>query len=227
LLRNKRLLVIVDALSERTPAIENCVRSVGSTEINAVVLTTRRLPDFGPTRVTELRPEPVTAQNLVRFHADYLSRIGAESLFPGSEALELAKRLLKLVEARAKGSGSGVTPLLIRLFVDQAVELRRKNESFDRLPVSIPDIVVQYVRWTNPRDPQTPNVVADAVIVSAARILGWCSVEKVFVPRDFFRSRAVEALAMTGPLVLAAGSAAIGRGVRVQSFNGHLTRANI
>ena len=34
-------------------------------------------------------------------------------------------------------------------------------------------------------------------------------------------------LAMTGPLVLGAASAAIGRGVRVQSFNGHLTRANI
>jgi photosystem II stability/assembly factor-like uncharacterized protein len=207
LLRNKRLLVIVDALSERSLDTQKHVQSIHQVAaINAIVVTTRQPPDFGVTPVTQLWPEPVTVGKLVYFLTEYLRRVGAEDLFPGREVLQLADRLLALVEAG--GKRPAITPLLIRLFIDQALALRKSRQPIDRLPASVPEVVLDYLRRTNPQDPQTPNYVRSNLIVEAARLLGWCSLGDVhlshppppngLVPGDFYRDTAGKKLADHG-----------------------------
>jgi len=161
-------------------------------------VTTRQLPDFGPAPTAQLWPEPITASNSVRFQVAYLNRVNAEGLFHGSQCLKLGELLLGLVEARSKGSVSGVTPMLFRFFVDQAIELRKQNEPLDRLPASIPEIILQYIRGTNPQDTATPDFVDNNLLVPAARCIGWCSLEKRFIPGDVFRNRVVELIDMAG-----------------------------
>jgi photosystem II stability/assembly factor-like uncharacterized protein len=204
LLRAKRLLVIVDALSERSRETQKHVQSIHqAAPINALVVTARRSPDFGPVAVTELVPEPLTTESLVYFLTEYLRRVQAAQLFPGRESLQLADRLLALVEVGS--ARSSATPLLVRLFIDQAISLRRSQQPIDILPASIPEVVLDYLRRTNPQDPATPNFVPDDAIIDAARVLGWCSLgdpglgkqppANALVPGDFYRDGAREALA--------------------------------
>jgi hypothetical protein len=188
LLGEKRLLVMVDALSERSaPTQEHIRAAAGTAGVNALVVTSRRTPDFGPLQVALLRPEKVTVETLVYFLTEYLRRSGADHLFPGREALHLADRLLAVVE---RGSRSlSVTPLLITLFVDQAVRLRRQGADLAGLPVSVAEVMLEFVRHTNPGDPDTPNRVPDEVLVEAARALAAHSLAD-YVPRDFVRDGA-------------------------------------
>ena len=212
LLRAKRLLVIVDALSERSQGTQEHVATIhGTAPVNALVVTARQAPNFGPTEVKELFPQPLTPEKSVYFVTGFLERVGAEELLPGRKVIGLADRLLALVEVGSERAA--VTPLLVRLFIDQAIEIRRSGGSEDDWPRSIPEIVLDYVRRTNPQDPATRNFVADESLIEAARLLGWCSLGRIqllqslpnraLTPGDFYRDRALEILAATHPGVAA------------------------
>ncbi len=193
LLRHKRLLVIVDGLSERSLPTQRHIESVHQTaSVNAMVVTTRHPPDFGPTPTISLWPEKVTVETLFYFLTEYLRRTGADELFPGRQALQMGDRLLAAVEGGSKRLVA--TPLLIKLFVDQAIELRKRGEPLGHLPVSIAETMLEHLRRTNPQDSQTPNYVSNDVIIQAARVLGRCSLGDDYVPRDFFQDAAQKAL---------------------------------
>ena len=224
LLRAQRILVIVDALSERSAETQARIEAIHAVApVNALLLTSRRPPDFGPTFVTPIRLESLSPDKLVYFVTEYLRRTEAaegetrvreaedlgtdagepEPLFRGREPLILAGRLLDLFEvdsptveprrngraaepagapqssARTDASGdracrmSPVTPLLVRLFVDQAIDLRKKDRSIDGLPKSIPELILQYLRLVNPEGQSAKDIVPNDVMIDAARILGW------------------------------------------------------
>ena len=197
LLRSKRLLVLVDALSECSPATQSHVESIHrSTPVNALLVTARRPPDFGPVPVVDLWPEKISAEKLVYFLVEYLRRTGNDSLFPERQGLQLADRLLGVVERG--GEGVEVTPLLIKLFVDQAIALRRAGEPLERLPTTIAETMLESLRRTNPSNREMPNHVDDATLILAARVLGRCSLERDFIPRDFERDHAEAELAREG-----------------------------
>jgi hypothetical protein len=197
LLRHRRLLVIVDALSERSEATRRHVETIhGQAPVNALVVTTRRDPDFGPIRATSLRPERIDVNSLVRFLTEYLHRTGAEALFSGRGALRLSERLLALVERGSRRLE--VTPLLIRLFVDNAIELREQDRPIEDLPVSVAGTMLENLRRVNPKTPDTPNAVPDDVLIQAARVLASLSLGPNYVPQDFDQRDACKALAASG-----------------------------
>lgn len=196
LLEHGRLLVIVDALSERTAETQAEVCSIQRrVPINALVVTTRRALDFGATPAIELRLEHISVETLIYFLTEYLRRTETAELFPGRSALQLGERLLQVVESG--GSALGVTPLFITLFTDQAVELRRRGLGLEALPPSVPEIIVEHLRRTNPQGPEVPNRVADETLVRAARVLANSSLADHFVPRDFFHDDALAQLRQT------------------------------
>ena len=197
LLRHRRLLVIMDALSERSEATRQHVETVhGRAPVNALLVTTRREPDFGPVAVTQLWPERIDVNTLVGFLTEYLRRAGAEMVFPGRAALHLSDRLLSLVERGSQWLV--VTPLLIRLFVDNAIELRQQGRPIEGLPLSVAETMLNYLRRVNPKAPDTPNRVPDDLLISAARILASRSLAQDYVPRDFDRDDVRKALSEAG-----------------------------
>ncbi|GEM_PF-918630 len=195
LLRHKRLLVITDALSERSVETQQHIESIhGKAPINAMIVTSRRVPNFGATQVSQLWPEKVQVSTLLYFLTEYLRRTNTEEFFPGRHALQLGDRLLALIE-----SGSErlvVTPLLIKLFVDNAINLVKNKERLEKLPLSIPETMLEYLRRVNPQDYGTLNRVSNEEMIRAARVLGRCSleVEDGYIPRDFYRDVAERAL---------------------------------
>jgi photosystem II stability/assembly factor-like uncharacterized protein len=195
LVRHRRLLVIVDALSERSEATRRHVEAIhGQAPVNALVVTSRREPDFGPIGATPLWPERIDVNSLVWFLTEYLRRTGAEALFSGRGALHLSDRLLALVERG--GRRLVVTPLLIRLFVDNAIELRGQGRPIEDLPLSVAGTMLEYLRRVNPKGPETPNGVPDDVLIRATRVLASQSLAPNYVPQDFDHLSACKALAV-------------------------------
>lgn len=203
LLRYKRLLIIVDALSERGASTQQKVQTAHQClDLNALVVTSRRSLNFGTRAVTELRPEMITLDRLVFFMAEYLRRIGAEDLFPARESLKLADRLLALAEREE--SQLSLTPLLVKLYLEQAATIRKSNQSIDLLPISFSEIVLDYLRRTNPSVPGGPEPIENDVLIRAVRVLGWCSLGSpaldqeikagALIPRDFVREAAAQTL---------------------------------
>ena len=199
LMHSKRLLVIVDALSERTPETQRHVSEFygSGVPLNALVLTTRREPKLGQLDRTPVYTERLVGPTLIPFIFEYLRRRQLEGAFDQRQQLKLGDRVLALVEAG--GRALSVTPLLVTLFVESALARSRGHQSLDvvagfgarslsRLPA----------RRLNPDQATMPDAVDHTTIVRAARVLARTSLGRSFIPSDVSRERAGASLAEVG-----------------------------
>jgi photosystem II stability/assembly factor-like uncharacterized protein len=193
LLRHKRLLVILDALSERKVQTQEYVASLFGQEcpINALIMTARREADLGALDMITIRTEPIDARTLIPFIYEYLRRRKVATEFDQRSQLRLGERVLALVE---NGGTITVTPLLVTIFVDSALGLLRGGRAIEELPPTIPDVFIDYLQRLNPKVPDTPNLLDDECMLLASRVLSRISLRKVFVPSDFKRDSAETAL---------------------------------
>ncbi len=198
LLRSKRLLVIIDALSERDAATQEHVCQVyqSGLPLNALIVTTRRPPNFGAVDRTEIHTERITVKSLIPFIFEYLRRRQLHGEFEEREQLQLGDRVLALVQA--SGRTLNVTPLLVTLFVDSALARSRAHRSLEELPTSVPEVYLDYLRRLNPKQGGIPHAIDDQTILDAARIMARTRLAENFVPGDVRRDAVEAALAEKG-----------------------------
>jgi len=102
LMTKQRLLVIVDALSERQPETQQHVQQVFTQDVplNALVITSRTEPSLGAVDRTSLYPVRLDAASIVPFIIGYLDRMNAvPQLKDGRAQLQLSERILTLAES--------------------------------------------------------------------------------------------------------------------------------
>jgi len=198
LLLTQRLLVIVDALSEREDTTQRHVESIFAEDmpLNAVMITSRRDPDLGGVDRVTLYPELLTGDRLVPFIFEYLRRRNQDTLFPGRLQVQLGDRVLALAEAG--GRTTPVTPLLAKLFVDGAIERARQGLHLDDMPDQVPEVFVDYLRRLNPTTGPAADLVPQEQLIRAARVLAKVSLGTNLVPSDFRREDGTSALAELG-----------------------------
>jgi hypothetical protein len=186
LLKHKRALVIIDALSERSTETQEVVNRLyaSNTPINALIVTARRELTFGPVDTFRLYPEPISLRLLVPFILEYLRRHQLTERFDPQQQLALAQRILEIVET---GGGLNVTPLLVTLFIDSAVNRPSSISGDETLPLNVPEVYLDYLERLNPNDPGTPNRVENSTLQQAAFIVAQTSLGSDFVPTDFLR----------------------------------------
>jgi hypothetical protein len=117
LLATKRMVVIIDALSERGPETQRHVEEFYklSEPINSLVVTSRNEPRFGSMERTTLYPVRLDAGRIVPFIIGYLDRRETEGLLKnGRVQLQLGERILTLSEMG--GQRAPVTALLVMQF---------------------------------------------------------------------------------------------------------------
>jgi photosystem II stability/assembly factor-like uncharacterized protein len=195
LLARQRLLVIVDALSELGPETQAHIEQIfaESVPINAIVLTSRIEPRFGALDRTTLYPMLIDATRIVQFISDYLDQIwDGDQLKDGRTQLRLGERVLTL--AQSGGQRIPVTPLLVTLCMDSAVQRVLDGQSLDEMPEVIPEVFIDYLRRLNASAMGGDLTVADEVFSRAAQILATVSVAAKLVPQDFAPDAAIEAL---------------------------------
>lgn len=196
LLRKKRILVIVDALSERSPETQKHIHDLygENTPINAMVVTSRRKLDVGAVRMMTVYPQPIGLRLLVPFILDYLKRRELAQRFSPQQQLALAQRILQIVEV---GDGVDVTPLLTTLFVE-SVGARKPTSNLNELPINVPEVYMDYLRRLNPTEPETPSRVEHGHLQEGSMIVAQASLAGNFIPTDFARKEALARLEAVG-----------------------------
>jgi hypothetical protein len=159
-------------------------------------VTTRQELDFGAVETKKLRLEGIEIPRLVYFLNEYLRVSGAADLFPGRKPLQLGERFMALVED--VGEHLKITPLLVKLFIDNAVGHVQKHPSdwLSDLPLSVPETFLDYLARVDSAGKNLKSV--DPEMLKAARELANCSLDSTYTPRDFFREDAEQRLTEAG-----------------------------
>jgi hypothetical protein len=185
LLAKQRLLIVVDALSEREPATQRHIEKLYDLgwPINALVVTSRREPDLMAVDRTTLEPEHLTGERVIPFIFEYLRRRGLENLFSGSQQVRLGERVLALAESG--GQSTSVTPLLVTLFIESALSRIRAGTDLASMPDQIPEVFLDYLRRLNPTTGDPATVVPNEQLIPATCCLAIVSLGNNFIPGDF------------------------------------------
>jgi hypothetical protein len=206
LLKKRRLVVLFDRVSERRPEVISAVERVHSrVALNALLVTSRRTLNFEGTSHQSLHPEPLGSGTLLYFvtallrdHEDF----GGFSHL--TDQLRLGEQFIPLLRTEVIPGDIPVTPLLVRLFVDRAIERLRTYDSLEKLPTSIPDLYFDYLRRVNPTD-TGHSVISHSEMLRAAQTVAILALGSDLVPKEFSESEAQSALPAhedDGPRVL-------------------------
>jgi HEAT repeat protein len=178
LLRQRRLLVIVDHFSEMSDATRRHIRPGDPTfPANALVVTSRVEENLDGVPKTVVKPQRIQGNNLSSFMEAYLAKRGRRSLFPDQEYFAACSRLSQMVGTR------NITVLLAKLFAEQMIALKLKEQPAEgELPDNIPDLMLSYLnelnRGAGGADPD------DRAVHEAARIIAWECLRGSLRPAD-------------------------------------------
>jgi hypothetical protein len=191
LLRKQRLLVVVDALSERGTATQRHVETLYSKDspVNALVITSRREPDLSAVRHTSLYPERLTAERLTFFISEYLQcrHRQVDTRFTSPQQLESVKQVLRL--AKIDGPSTSVTPLLVTLFVESAINRIREDLSLQDMQEQVPEVFLDYIRRSDPS-----GLVRHDELIGWACALATTSLGDSLRPSEFRREDGINAI---------------------------------
>ena len=164
LLRQRRVLVIVDRMSELSDATRREIRP-GHPDFpaNALVVTSRVEEKLDNVPKTLMRPMRIEGNRLSSFLEAYLTQCNKRDLFTDSEYFDACSQLSKMVGQR------NVTVLLAKLYAEQLIA-HKSGITDSHLPDNIPDLMLSYLnelnRDHNPNEPDNPTVHQDAKVTA-------------------------------------------------------------
>lgn len=219
LLAHRRIIPIFDRLSEHT---ETTIREVEQIKSRLklknmlIFVSTRRPLNYQGSRCKRVYPQALSSGFLVNFMTALIQQknIMRGSLFDvdslaskqmslveTEHTLETAQRLVHLIrfsDQDGEQQALSMTPLLVKLFVDQAYDHAQDSGSHRELPSSIPDIYIEYLKKLNPDDKIVPDYVDDNEMLKAAAALAKLAVLPDFVPKAIALDHALLALQEAG-----------------------------
>lgn len=143
LLQSKRILVIVDHLSEMRSITRKRIRYENRNFCaNALLITSRIKEDLGGPTPTIIQPVRITGNRLASFMEAYLSKTGKRTYFNDTEFFETCGRLSNMVGDR------DITVLFAKMFADQAAAAVT-GISDPELPDNLPDLMLSYLNRVN------------------------------------------------------------------------------
>lgn len=171
LLAKKRVLVIVDHLSEMNEFTRSVINSYLSDPcVNAMIVTSRIKENLGGITPLLLNPLRIKKGHLRHFVDAYLRKRNQLDLFDDLELGEVLNRLSKIVGDR------DITILMCKLYADQLIAY--KKGEMDNLPENVPDLMLQYLNELN-RNVKDGRI-DDPEVHKYAKIIAWLSLEQNF-----------------------------------------------
>jgi hypothetical protein len=172
LLKRKRVLLIVDGLSELNQATRNKLRPLDPEfTANALIMTSRLEEALDGVKKTTIHPMRIQGNRLSSFLEAYLGHRGKRSLFDDAEFFDGCRKLSVMV------GDQDTTVLLAKLFAEQMISSKENPDQKD-LPENIPDLMLQYLNELNRKEGSLP----DRVVHSAAKSIAWECLKETFRP---------------------------------------------
>lgn len=185
LLKQRRLLVIMDSFSELTEATRSLVRVTDPDfPVNALLITSRREEALNGAMKTTLKTGLLNRTMVTAFIERYLERKGKNTLFPDSEFHNGLASFANIV------GDNEVTVQLARLYADYMIAT--KEPSRHGKPQNIPELFDFFVNQINAR--VSPNAWSNRIVHIVARRLSWACVERKFHATEIRYDDALAAL---------------------------------
>ena len=189
LLRKRRILVIIDHLSEMSEQMHQLIHpEMPEWSIKAFIVTSRNRESLGHLAKTTIQPLRIEGDRLSSFMENYLRQVGKRELFTDQEFFYHCTQLSRVV-----GQGN-ITVLLARLYCDQMIHVKEKSaRAFPAVIAdNIPDLMLSYLNTLN-RDIKE-NKLDDRKVHRAAKILAWECLKETYNPITVRRQAAIKAL---------------------------------
>lgn len=177
------MLVIVDGLLEMSQATRNKIRPVNPEfAANALLVTSRLEESLDGVTKTILHPVRVQGNRLSSFMDAYLAQKGTRAFFEDTEFFAACSRLSMMIGDR------DITVLLVKLYADQMIA--SKDRAQDRLPETIPDLMLEYLNELNRREAD----LDDRVVHAVAKAIAWECLRQNYRPMPARIDAVLEAL---------------------------------
>ena len=178
LLRTRRVLVILDGLSEMvsdpTAAEQDKASPIHPDFTAAALIVTSRTKDVMKGTHATIQPTRIDSEHLSRFMNAYLAKAGCPD-FEDSELFHAYGRLAEMVS-----DGGHITPLLAKLYAEQMIASAREGKLQLDLPDTVPGLMLEYLNLLNrdksEGDPDNPSVHG------IAKLAAWACLKRSFRP---------------------------------------------
>ncbi len=177
LLKQQRILVIVDHLSEMSEATRQAIPFKNPEfPVKALVVTSRLGEKLDGGNKTTIQPLRVEGNRLSLFMDAYLTQRGKRELFDDPEYFEACRKLSLMVGER------DITVLLAKLYADQLIA-KKEGSQADDLPDNIPDLMLCYLNRLN--DSVKEDNKPDNLAVHAdAKAIAWECLKREYKPQS-------------------------------------------
>jgi HEAT repeat protein len=188
LLEKRRILVIVDHLSEMSETTRKATRLRDpSSPVNALIITSRTEDILGKeVTYAAIKPQRVSGKQLSIFMDAYLTQRGKRDLFDDLEYLDALRRLLQIVAHERD-----VTALFAKLYADQMIAVAEGLVAED-LPDNVPDLMLNYINEVNR---ERDGKIDDHIIQRDLKIIAWECLKQTFQPETAEREHFINYLA--------------------------------
>ena len=187
LLRQRRVLVLIDHLSEMSKATRDKIQpAMPHFLANALIVTSRMEEPLGGVTKTVIRPLRVAGNRLSSFMEAYLTQRQKRDLFDDPAFFDACSRLSLMVGKRA------ITVLLAKLYAEHMIAVQEGGVETG-LPENIPDLMLSYLNTLNRS--VSEGKLADRTVHRDAKAIAWECLQQSFRPTP---ARLAQVLAAMG-----------------------------
>jgi HEAT repeat protein len=191
LLRKRRVLVIVDSLSELDETTRKSVRPASADfPVAALVVTSRIDETLGGASKTPLRLLRLKSDRLSTFMDRYLEHLGKRELFKDKEYFDECSRLSDIVSDR------DITVLIAKMYAEQMVAAKEADAgaraSGHDMPRNLPDLMLGYVNNLNEQVKAERQDIDKVIRVS--KVVAWECLKHTCRPTTVKRADVLKAL---------------------------------
>ena len=183
LLREQRILVIVDHFSEMSEATRKVIRpELPDFPVNALVITSRVEEKLSQVTKNTLKPLRIEGNRLSSFVDAYLTHQGKRDYFTDAEFFAACSRLSTMIGTHQ------ITVLLAKLYVEQLIAAKEGTDIY-QLPENIPDLMLAYLNELNRS--VTTEKINDHKVHQDAKVIAWECLRQTYQPTAISREVAI------------------------------------
>jgi hypothetical protein len=186
LLKQRRILVIVDHFSEMSEETQTAIRpEMPDFPVNALLVTSRLEEPLGLVTKTAIKPLRIAGNRLSSFMESYLSQRQKRDLFSDTEFFNACIQLSTIAGDR------NITVLLAKLYADQIIA-KKEGTTDGNLPDNIAELMLHYLNKLNRS--VTGDKFSDSTVHKDAKIIAWECLKPTYRPAAANRQKAIDAL---------------------------------
>jgi HEAT repeat protein len=186
LLKQRRILVIVDHFSEMSEQTQTAIRpEMPDFPVNALLVTSRLEEPLGRVTKTAIKPLRIAGNRLSSFMESYLSQLQKRDLFSDPEFFNACSQLSTIAGDR------NITVLLAKLYADQIIA-KKEGTTDGNLPDNIAELMLHYLNQLNRS--LTENKLSNSTVHKDAKIIAWECLKPTYRPAAANRQNAIDAL---------------------------------